>query len=462
MGTLRKRYIGDRAFYMMVLSIAVPIVIQNGFTNIVNMLDNVMVGRIGTEQMSGVAIANQLLFVFNLSIFGATSGASIFGSQYFGNCDDEGVRNTFRFKILLGIILVLIASAVFSVYGERLIGLFLSGSDDGGDLAATLDYGYRYLLVMLLGLPGYMVTQAFSSTLRDGSETVLPMKAGVIAVITNLIGNWLLIFGNLGLPRLGVVGAAIATVTSRYVEAAVVIIGTYRRKHEFTYLKGMFRTLLIPRKVLFRILKAAIPLLVNESLWSLGNTFMTQCYSTRGLSAVAGFNIANTILNVFNVTFLAVGTSVSIIIGQLLGAGKTEEAVDTDRKLIAFAVFVGALAGAVMASISHLFPLLYNTSDMARKVATQLIIAQGCFLPVFGFKNSTYFTLRSGGKIWVTILFDSAYLWSIGVPIAYCVSRFTDIGVVGIFLAVQMGDILKCILGIILVRKKIWVRKIVG
>lgn len=458
----KKRYsiIGDKAFYMMVLSIALPIVIQNGITNFVNLLDNLMVGRIGTEEMSGVSIANQLVFVFNLCIFGTVSGAGIFGAQFFGKKEDEGVRATTRFKILAGAVIALISSLVFIFYGRPLISLFLTGDSNGGDKAATLSYGYSYLKIMILGLPAFMLTQAYSSTLREGGETVLPMKAGLAAIFTNLALNWILIFGNLGAPRLGCNGAAVATVISRYVEMLLVIGISSKRKEKYTFLKGLWSTFRIEKRQFTRILKAALPLIANETLWSLGMTTLMQCYSTRGLNAVAGCNIFSTISNLFNVAFLAVGNTIGIIVGQLLGAGKNEEAVETDRKLIFFSIMIGAASGLVLALLSPIFPRLYNTTQGARVVARQMILSHAFCLPLFAFKNATYFTLRSGGKIWVTILFDSAFLWSVSVPIALIISRFTAFPVYLIYLSVQAGDILKCTLGTILVKKRIWVKNI--
>ena len=436
----------------MVLSIALPIAIQNGITNFVNLLDNLMVGRIGTEEMSGVSISNQLVFVFNLCIFGTVSGAGIFGAQFFGKKDDEGVKTTTRFKIVAGFVIL---------FGEKLISLFLTGDSNGGDLDKTLFFAMKYLRIMILGLPGFMLTQAYSSTLREGGEAVLPMKAGIAAIFTNLILNWVLIFGNLGAPRLGCGGAAIATVISRYVELGLVAGATLKNREQYKYLKGLWKSFKIERKMLQRILKAAAPLIMNEALWSLGMTALMQCYSTRGLNAVAGCNIFSTISNLFNVAFLAVGNAIGIIIGQLLGAGKTEEAVDTDRKLIAFSIMVGVASGILLAFLAPIFPRLYNTTEGAKRIAMEMIFAHALCLPLFAFKNATYFTLRSGGKIWVTIIFDSAFLWAVSVPIAFIISRFTAFSVVFIYLSVQAGDILKCILGFILVKKRIWVKNIV-
>ena len=236
---------------------------------------------------------------------------------------------------------------------------------------------------------------------------------------------------------------------------------TLKDREKYKYLKGLWSTLVIEKKMLKRILKAAAPLIMNETMWSLGMTALMQCYSTRGLNAVAGCNIFSTISNLFNVAFLAVGNAIGIIIGQLLGAGKTEEAVDTDRKLIAFSVMVGIASGILLSLLSPIFPRLYNTTEGAKKIAMEMICAHALCLPLFAFKNATYFTLRSGGKIWVTILFDSAFLWAVSVPIAFIISRFTPLSVVFIYLSVQAGDILKCILGYILVKKRIWVKNIV-
>lgn len=188
-----KKFIGDKNFYKMILAIAVPIMIQNGITNFVGLLDNIMVGRIGTEQMSGAAIVNQLIFVYNLCIFGGVSGAGIFTAQYFGQKDNEGVRNTFRYKLWMALILTVGTVVVFLIGGEQLISMYLHGEGSVENLAATLAYGKQYLYIMLIGLPPFMMVQVYASTLRECGETVTPMKAGITAVVINLVFNYILI-----------------------------------------------------------------------------------------------------------------------------------------------------------------------------------------------------------------------------------------------------------------------------
>ncbi len=459
---IRNKFIGDRAFYRMVLSVAVPIMIQNGITNFVSMLDNIMVGQIGTEQMSGVAIVNQLLMVYNLCIFGGLAGAGIFTAQYFGQKDDEGIRHTFRYKLWMALILTAAAILLLLFFGKNLIQMYLSGSSDGGDLLAALQYGKSYLQVMLAGLPAFMMLQVYVSTLRESGETIVPMKSGIAAVMINLLFNYLLIYGRLGFPALGVVGAGIATVLSRYVEAAIVMIWTHTHQKKNTYITGVYRTLRVPAGLTGKFFVKGAPLLINETLWSAGMAILTQCYSVRGLNVIAGLNIANTINNVFNVVFIALGDAVAIIIGQLLGAGRMKEARDTDNKIIAFSVSCCIGVAAVMICIAPLFPGIYNTTDSVRALAVKFIMAQAVFMPQAAFIHAAYFTLRSGGKTIITFLFDSVFVWCVSVPTAYVLSRFTGFPVIAIFALVQIADWVKCAIGFILVKKGVWLQNIVS
>ncbi len=460
-GRIRERFFGDRAFYGRLLAVAVPIMIQNGITNFVSMLDNIMVGQVGTEQMSGVAIVNQLLFVYNLCIFGGLSGAGIFTAQYYGKGDVEGIRHTFRYKLWLAGLLTIGALALFAVKGTSLINLYLSGSSDGGNMAAALASGRSYMLVMLAGLPAFMLVQTYASTLRECGETMVPMTAGIAAMTVNLVFNYLLIYGHFGFPMLGVVGAGIATALSRYVELLIVIIWTHRHSIRMPFVKGLYRTMKVPARLIRPFIIKGAPLLFNETLWSGGMAMLSQCYSVRGLNVVAGMNIANTVNNVFNVVFITLGSAIGILMGQMLGAGKVEEAREANRKMIAFAVFVCFGIAALMIPVAFEFPKLYNTTDHARRIATLIILAQAAFMPQNSFLNAAYFTIRSGGKTIITFFFDSVYIWIAGVPAAFILTRFTDLDIVLIFVIVQLADLVKCVIGYILLKKGIWLNTIV-
>lgn len=459
--TLRTKFIGDRAFYKRVLAVTVPIMVQTGITNFVSLLDNIMVGRIGTEQMSGVAIVNQLLFVFYLCVFGGFAGAGIFTAQYYGAKDPEGIRHTFRYKLWMGAILVAGAFLIFCGFGRQLISLYLNGSNDGGDLQAALGYATEYLHIILLGLPAFTVVQVYANTLRECGETVVPMRAGLAAVGVNLLLNYLLIYGKCGFPVLGVRGAAIATVLSRFTEMAVVVIWTHRHPDKCPYIRGVYRSVRVPAALIKTFFLTGAPLLVNEALWSAGMAMLTQCYSVRGLNVVAGQNIASTVSNVFNVVFFAMGDAIAIIVGQHLGAGRYKEARDEDNKIIAFALFVATLVGLAILGSAPLFPQIYNTTPKARRIATHFLIAQAIFTPQMCLLHTTYFTLRSGGKTIVTFLFDSVFMWAVSVPLVFVLSRFTSLYVIWLFVFLQMADWIKCVIGVILVKKGVWMNNIV-
>ncbi len=460
--TIFSRLIGDRQFYKMVLAVAVPIMLQNGITNFVGLLDNIMIGQIGTEQMSGAAIVNQLIFVYNLCIFGGVSGAGIFTAQYFGQKDAEGVRNTFRFKLWMALILTTITIVLFITAGPDLVHMYLKGEADSANASATLMYSRQYLMIMLVGLPPFMLGQVYASTLRECGETVLPMKAGIISVLINLVFNYLLIYGKFGLPALGVRGAAIATVLSRYAEVCIIVFWTHHHSEKNTFAKGLYHTLKVPGFLVQKILLKGTPLLLNETLWAAGMAMLTQCYSVRGLNVVAGLNISNTINNVFNIVFIALGDSVAIIVGQLLGSGDMNKAKETAGKMIAFSVTCCSAVALVMLLMAPLFPRFYNTNAEARALAKQFIMVTAIFMPQNAFLHACYFTLRSGGKTVITFLFDSVFIWCVSVVIAFTLSRYTALPVIVIYIMVQFGDMIKCLVGFILVKKGIWLQNIVS
>lgn len=457
---LKNRYIGDKEFYRMVLVIALPIMIQNGITNFVGLLDNIMVGQLGTEQMSGVAIVNQLLNVYYVCLFGCVSGASIFSAQYFGQGNMEGVRNTFRFKWISCGVMVILWFVILGLGGSSLIQLFLNDSSDGS-VVATYQAGMNYLLVMMIGMIPYMVMQIYASTLRETGQTFIPMLGSIVAVFLNLCINYVLIFGHFGCPKLGVIGAAIGTVVSRFVEMAIVVVWTHAHEKDLKFMEGVYRTFRIPKTLIMQIFRKGTPLILNEVFWSAGQAVLVQGYSMRGLNAVAALNITTTVSNLFNVVFIALGSSVSIIVGQQLGSGELERAVETDRKLIFFSVMSCVVVGAILFVIAPLFPEIYNTSGEVQEMAGTLIQITAMFMPVYAFYHASYFTLRSGGKTIITFLFDSCYVWAVNIPVVFLLSRLTALSIITIYFCCQAVELVKVMVGYILLKKKVWVNNMV-
>ena len=457
-----RRFIGDKAFYKSVLTLLIPIIIQQFITSFVSLLDNIMVGSLGTEAISAASIANQVMMVFALAVFGGMSGASIFGAQFYGKGDMDGMRHTFRVKMYFGVLVSAAAILVYLLFGESFIASFLKGESNGGDMVLTLKSGCNYLDIMLWGLPPFALVQVYAGTLRESGETRAPMFAGICAILTNLFGNWVLIFGNLGAPKLGVEGAAIATVISRYVELAIVAVHAHRHTAKYVFLAGAYKSLYVPGRLVGRITRTAAPLLVNEILWSLGMTFINQFYSSRGLNAVAALNITGTAWNLFCVIMFAMGSAVSIMVGQRLGAGKMAEARDVDRKLIFLTEVLHVIIGLGMILASPLVPRLYNVGPDVQDLTRRLLIIAGCALPIHSFAHVTYFTIRSGGRTVITFFFDAVYTWTVTVPLAFILTRYTDWNIITIYLCVQFIDILKVVIGLFMLRSDFWARNVVN
>ena len=456
-----KRYVGSRDFYRHALAISVPMMIQNGITNLVSLLDNIMVGSVGTEAMSGVSIVNQFLFVFYLLIFGAVSAAGIFSAQYHGMGDIAGVRHTFRFKMLISVAAAVLAAVFFAVFSGTLINSFLHDSSSEGNLLLTLDFGKKYLAIMLVSLVPYSISQVYASTMRETGDTKLPMIASTIAVLINLVLNGLLIFGLFGFPALGVVGAAIATVISRFAELLILLLNAHKKQDKYPFVIGAYKTFKIPKELSRQIVMSGMPIMANELLWAAAVTARNGCYATRGLDVVAALNIAVTIGNIFNVIYMAIGSSIAIMVGNTLGAGDIEGAKDSARKLLVFSVSTSVVMALILTAVSPLFPALYNTSENVKHIATYLIDIIALIMPLQAFAHSSYFTMRSGGKVIVTILFDSVFMWVIAYPIAFSLSNFTDMSIHTLFLLCQSAELIKVIFGAILLKKVDWAKQVV-
>ena len=457
----RRKYIGDRNFYKSYIALALPMILQNAVTNLVSFLDNIMVGQLGTEQMSGVAIVNQLIFVYNLAIFGAVSAASIFGAQYFGKGNHKGHMYSFRFKLYAALTVTALTILLFVTKGENLISLYLTDTSGSGATGAALQYGLEYLIIMMAGLIPFAVNQAYATNIKETGQTLIPMIASFVAVGSNAILDYLLIFGIGPFPELGVQGAALATVIARYIEALMIIIWAHRHREKNLYLKGAYTGFGIPADELKAIIIKGLPLMMNEVLWAAGMTAVIQCYSIRGLEVVAGLNIATTITNLFNIIYLQLGACISIVVGQYLGAGKLEKAKDADNKMIVFSVFCCVIVAVCMLFIGRFFPQIYNTSEEIRALATKFIAVSAIIMPFCSFSHASYFTLRSGGKTMVTFLFDSVFTWIIIVPIAFLLAHFTGLGIVSVYFLVQATELIKVVIGYFMVRSNVWLVQMV-
>lgn len=456
-----KYYLGDKAFYRRVLALALPILIQNGITTFVSLLDNIMVGQVGPNQMGGVSIVNQLIFVFNLAIFGINSGTGIFTAQFYGSEDHKSVRHTFVYKLIASFLITALFITVLIVADEPLIKMFLQGEGAAQDAAQLLAYGKQYLYIMLIGLLPFAISNAYATTLRECGQTVVPMVAGSAAVFVNLVLNYILIFGHLGFAPMGVQGAAIATMVSRFVELLIVAGWTHLHSDRNPFIQGLFRGFKVPVALAKQITIKSLPLFLNEILWSCSVTFMNQCYTTCALDVVNAVNITSTIVNLSNVVMIALGNTISIMMGQMLGANTSKQQLrQTNRQLIALSVAMGIVFGGLLALLSGVFPKLYNTTQSIRQVSTQMILILALVKPIQSYVFSCYYTFRSGGQALLVFMYDSGFMWLAYVPLAYILSRYTALPFVTLYFLCQLPELPKAVVGYFILKKDNWMQNL--
>lgn len=457
-----KQYIGTRDFYLHALAIAIPMILQNMITNFVSMLDNVMVGQIGTMQMSGVSIVNQFIFVFNITIFGSVSGASIFGCQFFGQRNAQGQKYTFRFRLLFASLIILTGFFIFQLFDTQLISLFLSKKDSQEVILQTLQYGKDYCSIIVYSLIPFGIGQVYCSAIRECKETKIPMYAALSAIGFNLVLDYALIFGKFGFPAMGVKGAAIATVIAKIIEAFVMIFWAHTHLNKNPYLVHAYANVFdVPASLAKQILLKSLPLLVNEFLWSLGMSTIAQCYSVKGLDVIAARNIASTLTNLFGVVYIQFGSAIGIMTGTRLGASQFDQAKEDVKKLMPFVCMVTTLVAICMIPIGIAFPKIYQTSVSIQSLATYFILINALAMPLWSYANSSYFILRSGGKIGITFLFDSGYTWIIVIPFAFILTRYTSFSIHTLIVLITFIDAIKAFVGYFLVKSNIWVQNIV-
>lgn len=458
---LLKRYVGTPHFYRTVLAVAVPVMLQMSITNLVSLLDNVMVGRLGTESMSGVSIVNQFVFVFNLMIFGALSGAGIFTAQYHGKGDTDGVRNTFRLKIIFTALISVGCVLIFLLCDDWLISTFLHEEGTEGDLALAMSEAKRYMIYTVIGLIPYGLSQSYASTLRETGKTVVPMVSSFVAVGVNFTFNLILIFGYLGFPAMGVAGAAIATVFSRFVELGILLIWTHTHSGRVGFISGAFRHVSIPAPLLKRVLIKGMPILANELVWSIAITLRNQCYSTRGLEVLAAVSIATTVVNVLNVVHMSMGASIGIIIGNQLGAGEIERARDSARKMTALGCVCALAVGGIMVALSKVFPMVYDVSAEVRDISSYMMVVSGAYMIFYAFNLCSYYTIRSGGRVLGVMMLDSGFMVAVAVPITAIAAYFTGVNIFVLYAVGQGTEMLKTVISAVMVRKYNWAKQMV-
>ena len=455
-----KRIMGNKQFYKNIFQVCLPIILSQLITQFVSLLDNLMVGQLSPAEYNAVAIANQFFFVFMLAIYGALAGPSIFSTQYHGAKNEKGIRECVRYKWLIAFSIFFISLIIFLLFDDQLIKLFISTNDTSNiDPTAILNYSKEYLSIMLIGLVPFVLAEIYSSHLREAKHTIVPMISNITAVLVNLVLNYILIFGNFGCPELGVKGAAIATVISRCVGCLIVVIYAHVNR-KYNFVNAIFKRFFPKKETIVYIFKNSYILLINEILWSLGMTLLNYCFAQSGNDAYTAINITSTFSNLFGLIGTSMGTGMAVILGQQLGAKKFDEAKQDSTRYIAFAIILGVAVGTLMYFLRNTVPQLYDFDDKIIVMAETLIMISAFMVPIRVYSITCYFIIRSGGKVFITFLFDSVFTIVIRFGITYLIVLTTNLSIYYIYLLSELLEIIKIIVGTILVKKGIWLNNL--
>ncbi|MGI6226524.1 MAG: MATE family efflux transporter [Peptococcales bacterium] len=442
----------DKDFYKKVIILALPIMIQNFLASFLNMIDTVMVGKLGETEIAAVGIANQYFFFFNMFLFGLGAGCSVFISQFWGKKDFANIKRILGVGLVSTIIISLIFMLVGFLNPAKVMTLF---NDD----PMVIDLGAAYLKIVLISYIFTGITFLYHFSLRSVGNAILPMLISVIALICNAFFNYVFIFGKLGAPALGVEGAALATVIARVAETTILVVSIYIGKGvlaaslrelidvSFTFIKKSYHTIL--------------PVILNDMCWGLASLVYVAVYGRMGTQAVAAIQICNTINNLFLVVIFGLSSAAAVMVGNSIGAGRESLGKSYARKFSILSVVVGVVMGLLLALTSPFMLKFFNVSQ-AVKTSSQIIlyiISLIFFIRVLGFMLIVGI-LRGGGDATRALLIEGSTMWLIGVPLTILGAFVFKLPVHLVYSLALFEEISKCVLGLLRLKSGRWINNV--
>ena len=456
MGTTKK-YFGSLSFYKKVLFIALPVMAQQLIQNMVSLIDNFMVSGLGDIKMSGVNITGQILFIFMVFMNTVCMSGGIFMTQFSGAGDKEGMKQSFCFKLIFGFLATCIYSVVCFIFPRAFLSLMVIGNTQAPQI---LDVACVYMRLMgFIGFP-MMISVAISSSLREIGKVKVPLVISVIATLINTFLNFVLIYGNLGAPRLEVRGAAYATIIARAVEMVLFLLYMAIKKPEFKASAKDF--LHIDFALIKKILKKGSMILFSEMLWVLSETVTTALYNGRGgADVVSGMAASFAIANLFFVSFGGITTSTGVIIGQTLGQGRLNEAREQKRYLLSAAVVFGIFMGAVGFCTLALVPIVFkNLSAASQHITNMMVALMAALMPLWVYVNTQFAVSRAGGDTALGMWVDGIVNLCFVLPGMFIMAFFTDFGPVAMYGIIKSSDIVKITIAHIRLKQEKWVNNL--
>ncbi|MBR3963176.1 MAG: MATE family efflux transporter [Oscillospiraceae bacterium] len=445
--------IKDKNFYKVLFSITLPIAAQNFITFTVSLADSLMLGKVGEIALSGANLANQLFFILMIITFGVTSAAMVFASQYWGKDDIYSMKRVITIMLRLAAFISLVASALAICIPETVMSWY---SDD----LEVIEAGASYLRIIGWAYPFYSITNAMASVLRSAHVVKISIVIYLSSLIVNVSLNWVLIFGNLGAPELGIRGAAIATAVARVVEFIILLIylAFFEKKIHYT-----FRDLFVPvRDYLGAFLKTGVPVVLNEAIWSIGTSALSMIIGHISTEFVSANSIANIIWQCVWVVVSGMGNATSVVIGNSIGRGENKEIILNKAKTI---VLISAIMGVISAFLLMIIrgPVInfYEVSAETKALAYDLIVSYAIII-VFQSMSVQYVVgiFRGGGDTKTAMFVDVFFLWTVAIPLGALVGLVLGWAPPFVYIMLRSDEFLKNIMSFIRLRSGKWIRDI--
>lgn len=449
-----KKILKDRTFIKTMLTLALPITFQNFITSSLNLLDNLMVGRLGEEAIAAVGLANQYFFIFMLCISGINAGASVFMSQYWGRKDVVNIKKVLGLDITIGFLASLVFGGAAFVVAEPIMKILSRDFQ-------VIELGVQYLRIIAISFIFTNFTQAFSSSLRSSEQPKVPMYASLIGVLSNAFLNWVFIFGNLGVTPMGVAGAALATTIARTIEMIYIITMIYGKKNVISSsTKELFAFDIDFVKVYFNTSTAVI---ANELLWSLGMTAYSIAYAQIGTSAVATMQIATTLNNMFMVLCIGLASAAAIMIGNKIGANEEDVAVDYSHKIGKVAPVLGLIIGILVWVLAPQIVKPFNVEAGTFKDTVEVLRIMALICPIRSYNVVMIVGIfRGGGDTLYSTLVQLGTVWFYAVPIAFLAATIFKLPITFVYFLICTEEFIKICFERSRVRSGKWIKNVIS
>lgn len=443
----------NKGFFLAILSLVIPITLQNLISSSLNMIDNLMIGRLGESAIASVGLVNQYFFVFMLGLAGVNAGASIFISQYWGKKDIKNIRKMLGLDIILSLIVSVLFFIPAAFFPQSIMGIFTKDTE-------VINIGVHYIRIISVTFVLTGITQVYSTVLRCIGIANLPMYGSLIGVLTNAFLNWVLIFGNLGAPELGVAGAAIATSIARLVEMIFVIISAYKSN---AVIPAKIKDLMgFDREFVGMYFKTSLSVIINELAWSIGLSVYSIIYAKIGIREVASMQISNTINNMFMVLAMGLAGAASIMIGNKIGAGEEDIARDYSVKLGILAPIVGLVTGVVLWAVAPAIVGLFQINQDTMKMTITVLRIMAVFSPLRFFNVLMIVgVFRGGGDTTYSMIVQLGTVWGFAIPAGFIAAISFNLPLEAVFFIITLEEVVRVFFEANRFRSGKWMRNVI-